>query len=230
MAPADGVAELQMALSAWTAPATASITLQYAGTTNQADPKGPWNGISSSGTGLVSFEDPNNEISGSVLAIGGGFAIFDSGGTVNGTVFNKYSRAYVIFQNAANLGASYKQSQNFARVLEHEIGHTIGLGHSDVQSAIMYASCCSASTPIAPNLGGDDLAGLEFIYPAASTPPPPPVPCGYGVSPTSVSWCPPQVRPAPSASSRRQDARWTAAVDAGATFLSITRRQPQRRR
>jgi hypothetical protein len=190
VAPADGIAELQLALSAWTAPTTGSIVLQFAGTTNQADADGPWSGIPSTGTGVVTFEDPNGTISGNTLAVGGGFAFFDTGGTVNGTLFNRFSRGYVIFQNAADLGASFKQSTNFARVMEHEIGHTIGLGHSDQTSAIMFPSCCSGSTPIAPNLGADDLAGLEFIYPVAGEPPPPPPTCTYGIAPTGVSAVP----------------------------------------
>ena len=47
----NGVAELQTALQAWTAPSTASIVLQYAGTTNQAAAKGSWSGIPNSGPG-----------------------------------------------------------------------------------------------------------------------------------------------------------------------------------
>jgi len=219
VAPASGVSELQLALSAWTAPTTASIALQYAGTTNQSAATGPWTGISNSATGVLTFEDPNNEISGSTLAVGGGVAFYDSGGTVNGTVFNKYSRAYIIFQNAADLGASYKQSTNFARVLEHEVGHTIGLGHSTVQSAIMYPSCCSASTPVAPNLGADDLAGLEFIYPTASTPP---VPCTYSIGPASVSSVPGAGSTGVVSVLAGAGCGWTATVDPGSTFLSVT--------
>ena len=184
----DGIAELQLALQAWTAPSSASIILQFVGTTNQSVAKGPWSGISSSGTGVVTFEDPNNEISGSTLAIGGGSAFSTGGGTVNGQSFGRFSRGYVIWQNAANLSASFRETTNFARVMEHEIGHTIGLGHSEAGvSNIMHPSCCSSSTPIAPSLGSDDLAGLNFIYPSSAPPPPPPPTCSYSISPTSAS-------------------------------------------
>ena len=184
----DGIAELQLALQAWTAPSSASIILQFVGTTNQSVAKGPWSGISSSGTGVVTFEDPNNEISGSTLAIGGGSAFSTGGGTVNGQSFGRFSRGYVIWQNAADLSASFKQSTNFARVMEHEIGHTIGLGHSEFGSSnIMHPSCCVSNTPVAPALGSDDLAGLNFIYPSSAPPPPPPPSCSYSISPTSAS-------------------------------------------
>ena len=92
----DAVAEIQNALTAWTSPASASITLQYGGTTFQSVAKGPWSGIPAS-SGLITFEDPNNEISGSMLAIGGGSGFAGAGGPVNGNTFNGFTRGYVIF-------------------------------------------------------------------------------------------------------------------------------------
>ena len=173
----DAVSEIQTALSAWTTPASASIILQYGGTTLQSDADGPWTGIPTN-SGVITFEDPNNELSGSTLAIGGGW----SGGassTVNGTNFGGFSRGYVIFQDAASLEAlapSFRQSLNFSRVLEHEIGHAIGLGHTQTDgtipnatSNIMYPSCCGGNTPVPPALGPDDLNGLTFIYPVTGS-------------------------------------------------------------
>ena len=172
----DAVPEIMTSLAAWTNPASASIILQYGGTANIANPRAP-----ADGTGLITFEDPNAEISGSTLAIGGGSGFCGGGGTVNGTNFAQFTKGYVIFQNAADLSATFKSSLGFSRVLTHEIGHGIGLGHSDVgDSNIMYFSCCSANTPIPPNIGSDDLAGLNFIYPSNAS-------CTYSISPTSAS-------------------------------------------
>ena len=107
----------------------------------------------------------------------------DDGGTVNGTLFNRFRSGYIWFQNAAALSSNFRESRDFTRVLEHELGHTIGLGHTqdsvaNPTSNIMYPSCCGPSTPIAPAIGADDLAGLTFIYPASG--------CTYALSSNST--------------------------------------------
>jgi hypothetical protein len=60
--------------------------------------------------------------------------------------------------------------------VQHEIGHSIGLGHTDLAGNIMYPSCCSDSTPRPPALGADDASGLTFVYPAERG-------CAFSVTP-----------------------------------------------
>ena len=179
--PGDASAELQTALAAWTNPAEASIILTHGGFTDQTPSGFPWSSIGAAG--VVFFEDPEDDISGSVLAVGGGWGT-DSydGGIVSGVPFKRFLGGFVILQNAAELPLNYRQPRDFTRVLEHEVGHGIGLGHTqtngsvaDPAANIMYPSCCGAATPIAPALGPDDLAGLLYIYPAS-------VACSYSLS------------------------------------------------
>lgn len=181
----DGSREIQTALSAWTAPADASIDLSYRGPTDQT-PHGPWPSLGGSGAGVIFYEDPNDEIASNVLAIGGGGGTANDGGTVNGVQFNRFTYGFVIVQNAAALPANFRQSRDFARVIQHEIGHAIGLGHTpsdgsvaEAESNIMFPSCCGSATPVAPALGSDDRAGLRYIYPPAAA-------CTYAVTPSSA--------------------------------------------
>ena len=92
-----------------------------------SDPN-PRTPVAGNSTVLISFEDPNNEITNPVLALGGGFATFSNGGVFGGQTFNRFTSGYLIFQNAADLPTSFRQAPNFTRVVEHEVGHTIGLG------------------------------------------------------------------------------------------------------
>ena len=62
-------------------------------------------------------------------------------------------------------------SVDFQSVVLHEMGHVLGLGHSLVKTAVMYASYSTGS--IKRQLQADDLAGLLALYgPATVTPSP----------------------------------------------------------
>ncbi|HEY7500964.1 MAG TPA: matrixin family metalloprotease [Vicinamibacterales bacterium] len=170
----DAVPEIEIAVAAWTNPTQASIILNYAGTASEPVPDGGWTTIPSRST-LISFEDPMDDIDFPVLAIGGGAATVGTGGTIGGQTWDGFTSAFVVFQNANDLDTTFRQSRDFTRVLTHEIGHTIGFGHTqndgsvvNPTSNLMYASCCYPETPIPPALGADDLLGLRTMYPAGT--------------------------------------------------------------
>ncbi|MEO7272622.1 MAG: BACON domain-containing carbohydrate-binding protein, partial [Vicinamibacterales bacterium] len=98
--------------------------------------------------------------------------------------------AAIKFNNAADLPASFRQSPDFTRVMTHEVGHSIGLGHTqddltvvDPQADIMFASCCSVATPTPPSIGPDDLDSLTYLYPTGGA-------CTYAVGPSSTTAAP----------------------------------------
>ena len=171
----DAVPEIQTALAAWTNPTNASISVQYAGTALEPVHDGGWTTIPIHST-LVTFEDPTGDLGDAVLAIGGGFGqdTAGSGGTINGIQYDAFVNGFVVFQRASILPAEFRQPLNFTRVLTHEIGHTIGFGHTQNDGTvmnptanIMFASCCVSATPVPPALGSDDLLGLAAVYPAS---------------------------------------------------------------
>ncbi len=73
-----------------------------------------------------------------------------NGGTNAGDIFFNTSQSWQIN------GTTY----DLETVAIHEIGHALGLGHSNIASADMYASYTSSHN----GLSSDDLAGIQALY------------------------------------------------------------------
>ncbi|MFI5395968.1 MAG: matrixin family metalloprotease [Candidatus Binatia bacterium] len=167
-------AAVDAGLSAWSNLPASDLTLQDSGTTAP----GAFNQCS---INRIVFNDPSNELThptncGGVLALGG---YCTGGGTkvVNGTSFAQIVVGKITFNSGWGSCSIWNQC-NLAEVATHELGHTIGLGHSTDTNATMYAMAhfdgrCAAVT-------SDDIAGVNAIYPAVgaptrtNTPPPSP--------------------------------------------------------
>ena len=162
--PADSLAAVREAFASWSSVDGASLVL--AEDTPLLEPL-PFGGCSG-GSRLV-FNDPYNEISdptgcSGVLALGG-YCTTGERREVGGLAFRRIVVGKVTFNNGWSNCFAWDKCA-LAEIATHELGHTIGLGHSPETGSIMRSRAyfngrCS-------DLGEDDEAGVRSIYPVAS--------------------------------------------------------------
>jgi len=120
---------------------------------------------------MIESNDPCGEISntGGTLAVA--FSWFTSAieETFNGVGFRRMIQVTIITNDSAIAQQYVRNNPCFGQVVLHEMGHALGLDHSSVSTAIMaptvdFAQCSAGARPLQP----DDVAGVQFIYGAAT--------------------------------------------------------------
>lgn len=90
---------------------------------------------------------------------------FGGGNVLAVTIPNKFSGkkitgAVILINDSSNSFGSLSRADQIG-VIAHEIGHAIGLGHSEDTAALMYYRTVNQRS----NLGQDDVDGLNYLYP-----------------------------------------------------------------
>jgi hypothetical protein len=191
--PVAGFAQFQRGIAVWNGDPDTNIRYRYDGTTTSREGFTEFDGINA-----ILFNDVNNEVTGTFQCSspGVGFGVLALGGTW--TVQNQpepraIAGADIIINDGA--GCWFSSARRAEQVYAHELGHTLGLGHScgDSRSglcdtvlkdqALMRASAHVDER--GARLNGDDRAGIRNLYGTGPVPSPPAAPSGLTAEPVS---------------------------------------------
>ncbi|MEA2571457.1 MAG: hypothetical protein QOI24_3458 [Acidobacteriota bacterium] len=182
-----GLTAVQRAFSSWTNDGGSNIVYVYGGTTNIA--RTGFNSGNSDGVNTIQFDDPAGEIPGSftgqggaTLAIGGAWFSASSAASTHqfgGERFYTIAEADLVIQNG--ITGPGLTGNGLDHVVTHELGHTLGLRHSDEpptggtssSTAIMNSTVAFNSDVYGAALQPWDQEAIAAVYgsgPACSAP------------------------------------------------------------
>jgi len=171
----------KVAMGVWNADAATNIQYVYTGTTSASG------GLAhSDNTNTIIFDDPfqddpENDVPdrflcgiGGVIAVGGPY-FFQSTRTFRGKRYHEAVEADIVTNDGTE--CFFRGNPSVAEeVFAHELGHTLGLGHSRQGDALMFANAHDDGR--GARLTADDRAGVAEIYGTGS---------GSGGGPSSLA-------------------------------------------
>ena len=160
--PGGGFTEFRRALGAWTNHPTTPIRYLYGGTTSASG------GLTNSdGTNAILFGDPNDLIPGrftcgerGTLGVASYYYFSGQNSTHNGTRFDVIAEADIVTNDGIECTLPGRKLAE--ELFSHELGHTLGLGHSTSSGAQMWPFIHDDNR--GARLSNDDKNGIIFIY------------------------------------------------------------------
>ncbi|HEX6898104.1 MAG TPA: matrixin family metalloprotease [Thermoanaerobaculia bacterium] len=163
------------ALAVWNADGATNIQYNYLGTTSAT------NGLArADGVNAIAFDDPFRDDPedavegtfacgrGGVIAIGGPW-FFSSTQAFRGNRYHETAEADIMTNDGTE--CLFRNRDSVAReVFAHELGHTLGLGHSSDPEALMFANAHNDDR--GAQLIDDDRAGIAQLYGNGGSPTP----------------------------------------------------------
>lgn len=171
LGPDDSAAAVREALAAWSSPPCTTLRLFSEGTA----PPGSFNMCD--GVTEITFDDPFDEIDdpincSGILAVGGFCTDTSTAASFSGLTAYRITEGDVMVNNGFG-GCPFWNEVDLAELLTHEVGHSIGLGHSSEDPNESDPSLRNATMYYAAHFDGrgaqimsDDIAAVCTLYPA----------------------------------------------------------------
>jgi putative Ig domain-containing protein/matrixin len=122
------------------------------------------------GTNIIVFNNCDGRFAptsgcSSIIAIGGLSWIATQTKTINGTVFVRATQGFISFNPYS--ACSFSDHCRVQEIATHELGHALGLGHSQYLDATMFGSAHFDDR--CASIRADDADGITFLYPTQDT-------------------------------------------------------------